>query len=152
MAYVGDFWDIISLSDVASFDVIFCCVDNFEARIRANMLSYIARTDFVNIGIDSRFCSIETFPFSATQVAGCYECSLPDSAYKRISERYSCGHLRKTAMTMRKIATTTVTASSAGALAVSFGMGLGSHEKSTNGQKGFVGYSVGRWQRFSARK
>lgn len=121
----GDFWDYLRISDLASFDVVFCCVDNFEARIRSNMLCYLAQTDFVNIGIDSRSAMVELYPFSRTQTAGCLECNLPETVYQRVAERYSCGHLRKLSFIEKKIPTTIVTSSSAASLAVSLGLRLG---------------------------
>ena len=105
----GDFWDHVTFSELCSSDLVFCCVDNFEARIRCNTLCYLSRVDFINIGIDSRYAFVEFFPFSRTSVAGCLECNLPDSAYRRISERYSCGHLRKLSFVEKKIPTTIVT-------------------------------------------
>ena len=34
----GDFWDYLTFSELRSSDILFCCVDNFEARIRCNTL------------------------------------------------------------------------------------------------------------------
>ncbi|MGD9711728.1 MAG: ThiF family adenylyltransferase, partial [Thermomicrobiales bacterium] len=122
----GNFWDHLSLSALKTFDVLFCCVDNFEARIRSNTLCYLARTDFVNIGIDSRSVLVELFPFSRTVTVGCLECNLPGSVYMRIAERYSCGQLRKLSFVEKKVPTTIITSTAAGSLAVSLGLRLGS--------------------------
>lgn len=54
MSYVGDFWDNMTIEMASSLDVVFCCVDNFEARVKLNTLCFLAETDFVNVGIDSR--------------------------------------------------------------------------------------------------
>lgn len=121
----GDFWDHLSLSALTTFDILFCCVDNFEARIRSNTLCYLARTDFVNIGIDSRSTLVELFPFSRIATAGCLECNLPGTVYSRIAERYSCGHLRKLSFVEKKVPTTIITSTAAGSLAVSLGLRLG---------------------------
>ena len=122
----GDFWDRLSLSSMKAIDVLFCCVDNFEARIRCNVLCYLAGTDFVNIGIDSRSALVEMFPLSRTATAGCLECNLPDTVYSRIAQRYSCGHLRKLSFVEKKIPTTIITSAAAASLAVSLGLRMGS--------------------------
>lgn len=121
----GDFWDHLSFSELRSCDVLFCCVDNFEARIRCNTLCHLARADFVNIGIDSRFALVELFPFARAPCAGCLECNLPESVYRRMSERYSCGNLRKLSFVEKKIPTTIVTSTVAASFAVSLGLRLG---------------------------
>lgn len=128
IAVEGDFWQTLSLSELSTFDVVFCCVDNFEARIRCNTLCYYARVDFLNLGIDSRFCSIEIFPFSKSTTCGCLECGFPDSVYRRIGERYSCGHLRKVSFIEKKIPTTIITSALTASLATSFGLRLGTNE------------------------
>lgn len=115
----GDFWRTLSLSSLATYSAVVCAVDNFEARLRLDQMCLIAGVDLVNAAIDSRFVTVETFPFSAAVMPACYECHLPHSAYQRMAERYSCGWLRKAAFAERKIPTTTITASIAGALAVS---------------------------------
>jgi molybdopterin/thiamine biosynthesis adenylyltransferase len=126
----GDFWDHLRLLDLRKYDMLFCCVDNYEARIRCNILCQLARVDFINIGIDSRFAVIEIFPFSRAP-KGCFECNLPDGVYRRISERYSCGHLRKLSFIEKKIPTTIITSAAAASLAVSTGLRLGSRDDET---------------------
>ncbi len=121
----GDFWSSLALSELRSFDVLFCCVDNFEARVRCNTLCYLAGVDFVNTGIDSRYAVVELFPFSDTRNVACLECSLPATAYGRIAARYSCGHLRKVSFVERRIPTTIITSAAAGSLAVSRGLRFG---------------------------
>lgn len=120
-----DFWDILTPSRVRSFDVVFCCVDNFEARLKINKLCYLASVNLVNSGIDSRYASIEVFPFGLIASCACYECNLPLSVYQRVSERYSCGWLKKVSFVERKVPTTIVTSAISGALAVSIGLKLG---------------------------
>ncbi|HYF60054.1 MAG TPA: ThiF family adenylyltransferase [Burkholderiaceae bacterium] len=104
---------------------VFGCLDNFEARLRANELCLIAGVDLVDGAIDARHASVEHFPFSAGRRLGCYECGLPPSAYGRIAERYSCGGLRRAGLAERKVPTTVVTSSIAGALMVSWGLRMG---------------------------
>jgi molybdopterin/thiamine biosynthesis adenylyltransferase len=131
----GDFWDHLSLSELCTFDVLFCCVDNYEARIRCNTLCYLARVDFINIGIDSRSGRVEVFPFSQSQTDGCLECDLPPTVYQRMRERYSCGHLRRLSLVEKKIPTTIITSSVAASLAVSFGLRLGDENQSSAAQR-----------------
>jgi molybdopterin/thiamine biosynthesis adenylyltransferase len=121
----GDFWDILSFDDLRSADVVYCCVDNFEARIRSNTLCHLLGVDLVNIGIDSRFAGVEIFPFSRLPSSACFECHLPSSVYQRIASRYSCGSLKKLSLIERKIPTTIVTSSVAAAIGVSKGLRLG---------------------------
>ncbi len=124
-AIEGDFWETLSLHALQTYSCAVACVDNFEARIRLNQMCLIAGVDLVNAGLDSRYASIEVFPFSNARCGACFECHLPQSAYQRIAERYSCGWLKKRAFEARKIPTTTITASAAGALAASQALRLG---------------------------
>ncbi|MCB0410622.1 MAG: ThiF family adenylyltransferase [Flavobacteriales bacterium] len=110
----NDFWNSLSISRIAESNGVFCCVDNFEARIKLNQLCLIAQVDFYNTGIDSRFVSIEKYPFRMEPNCACYECNLPTSVYTRINERYSCGWLKKRAYEESKIPTTIITSSLAG--------------------------------------
>jgi len=124
-AVEGDFWNTLSLSALAGYDCAIAAVDNFEARVRLNRMCRIDGVDFISAGIDSRHATVEVFPFAAEATCGCYECHLPNSAYKRIAERYSCGGLRKAAAAERLVPTTAITASIAGALATSAALRLG---------------------------
>ncbi len=124
-AIEGDFWLTLSLSQLRCYSAVVCCVDNFEARLRLNQMCLIVGIDLVNTAIDSRCATVETFPYAADAIPACYECHLPHSAYQRVAERYSCGWLRKAAWTERKVPTTTITASVAGALAASAALRLG---------------------------
>jgi molybdopterin/thiamine biosynthesis adenylyltransferase len=124
-AVPGDFWDTLRLVRLQDYDCAIAAVDNFEARLRLNQLCLIARVNLVNAGLDSRWAMVESFPFAAADDAACYECTLPESAYARVAERYSCGGLRRRARIERRIPTTAVTASVAGALAASAALRLG---------------------------
>ncbi|MBC7161541.1 MAG: ThiF family adenylyltransferase [Immundisolibacter sp.] len=118
-AIVGDFWDRISFGQLQESSVVFSCVDNFDARFRINRLCSLLGVDLINAGIDSRFASAEIFPFMRDSDSACFECNLPPSTYQRVADRYSCGWLRKVAYEERKIPTTAITASYAGAMATS---------------------------------
>lgn len=115
----GDFWDALSLREIAAADAVICCVDNIEARLGLNRLCRLANTDFYNTGIDSRHASVELFPFSPDVDCACFACNLPSSAFASMQERFSCGYLRKAAFEERKIPTTAVTSSLAGAAVAS---------------------------------
>jgi hypothetical protein len=55
--------------------------------------------------VDSRNAVVDTFPFSLNAEAGCYECGLPPSVYQRLSQRYSCGGLKRIAFVEKRIPT-----------------------------------------------
>lgn len=116
--FTGDFWDLLTLEQAKSYDCILCCVDNFEARIKLNQICLITGVNLINTGIDSKFSQIEIFPFSSNKRIACYECNLPNSAYERMQNRYSCGWLKKISYIEKKIPTTIITSSLTGALAV----------------------------------
>ena len=116
---VGDIWDAVDFSRLSSSTVVFSCVDGFFARIRINQLCSLLGVDLINAGIDSRAVSAEIFPFLRDPETACYECNLPPSVYQRIGERFSCGWLKKVAFEEKKVPTTAITASYAGALATS---------------------------------
>jgi molybdopterin/thiamine biosynthesis adenylyltransferase len=124
----GDFWDTLSLGRLQEYDCAVSAVDNFEARLKLNQLCLIARVNLVNAGLDSRWAVVESFPFGVGDEPACYECTLPESTYARIAERYSCGGLLRRAQVERRIPTTAITASVAGALAASAALRLGGDE------------------------
>jgi molybdopterin/thiamine biosynthesis adenylyltransferase len=121
----GDFWEHLSVWQLAEYDCAIGAVDNFEARIRLNQMCLLAGTNFVNAAIDSRSAVVESFPHGDAWGGACYECHLPESAYGRMAERYSCGGLRRRAQALQQVPTTAVTASVAGAIAASTALRLG---------------------------
>ncbi|RPI15312.1 MAG: hypothetical protein EHM60_04690 [Lysobacterales bacterium] len=124
-AVPGDFWRTLGIRALQDCTCAISAVDNFEARLKLNQLCLLAGVDLVNTGLDSRWASVESYPYGSAPDVACYECTLPDSAYGRVAERYSCGGLRKRALVERRIPTTTVTASVAGALAASAALRFG---------------------------
>jgi molybdopterin-synthase adenylyltransferase len=128
--YEGDFWQNLKLRMLQRYSVVISCVDNFEARVKLNLLCRLFGVDLINTGIDSRFASIDYFPFAQAKAVACYECNLPPSAYRRIAERYSCGWLKRVAYTERKVPTTIITSSITGAYAASIALRLGEHNPS----------------------
>ncbi|MGE0312478.1 MAG: ThiF family adenylyltransferase [Lautropia sp.] len=131
----GDVHDTLGPRAVRGYAAVIGALDNFEARLRVNLLCWLAGTDWVNAAIDARHASVESFPFgraarAAADAAGgeahdegdgapaCYECGLPPSVYQRLAERRSCGGLARVAREQRIVPTTAITASVAGAMAV----------------------------------
>lgn len=133
-AFEGDVRDTLGPLRARSYRAIIGALDNFEARLALNQLCWTAGVDWINAAIDARYVSVERFAFGTaaagrtarhdsnsvppTDDDGCYECTLPASAYARIAERQSCGGLLRAAAAQRVMPTTTVTASLAGAQAV----------------------------------
>ena len=115
----GDFRDRLGVERVRSADAVLCCVDNHEARIHLNRLCLLAGTPLLNAAIDAWEVSAEIYPHSRTAAAACYECWIPAAVYAAIGERYSCGGLRKASIEQRRIPTTTLSSSIAGASLVS---------------------------------
>ena len=124
-AFPGDFWRTLDLAGFSGYAAVICCVDNFEARIRLNLLCKLWGVNLINTGIDSRHAVVDTFPFARERDASCYECTLPASVYQRMSQRYSCGGLKKAAFIEKRIPTTVITASLAGSLAASQALRFG---------------------------
>ena len=124
-AHVGDFFRVMDFSRLREYFAVICCVDNFEARIRLNLICKLWGINFINTGVDSRNAVVDTFPFKLNADAGCYECALPPSVYQRLSQRYSCGGLKRIAFVEKRIPTTVITASLAGSLAASRALRLG---------------------------
>jgi len=117
-AVEGDAWRTLTLAGLAGCDALVAAVDSIEARMKLSLLAQLARVDFVTAGIDSRYATVETYPFSRAGAPACYECHLPESAYRKVAERYSCGWLRRALHAEATVPTTAITASVAGAFVV----------------------------------
>jgi molybdopterin/thiamine biosynthesis adenylyltransferase len=126
--FYGDFWESLSINNLENYDAVIACVDNFEARLKINFICKLLKKDLINTGIDSRYATVEYFPFSRLDNLSCFECNLPLTAYNRISERYSCGWLKRIAYIERKIPTTIITSSIAASYATSLALRLGNHQ------------------------
>jgi molybdopterin/thiamine biosynthesis adenylyltransferase len=124
-AYAGDFFKTLDFANLPKYAAMICCVDNFEARIKLNLICKLWGVNFINTGVDSRHAVVDTFPFAQNADAGCYECALPPTVYQRLSQRYSCGGLKRIAFVEKRIPTTVITASLAGSLAASKALRLG---------------------------
>jgi hypothetical protein len=124
-AHTGNILRDFDLAAFAKYTAVICCVDNFEARLRLNLICKLWQIDLINTGVDSRNAVVDSFPFSKHSGAACYECGLPPSVYQRLSQRYSCGGLKRAAFVEKRIPTTVITASLAGSLAASKALRLG---------------------------
>jgi molybdopterin/thiamine biosynthesis adenylyltransferase len=120
----GDLWQTLDFARLRRYRCVIGALDNFEARLRLNLLCWLAGVDWINAAIDSRYVTVEAFPFSRRDPAAgaCYECNLPGSVYQKIAERYSCGGLQRAAAARRIMPTTAITASVAGAQAVNMAL------------------------------
>ena len=124
-SFAGDFFRRLDFARLSKYAAVICCVDNFEARIRLNLICKLWGINLINTGVDSRNAVVDTFPFALSSDVGCYECALPPSVYQRLSQRYSCGGLKRAAFIEKRIPTTVITASLAGSLAASKALRLG---------------------------
>ncbi len=75
----ADYWEVLTFRELSLATAVFNCTDNFESRIRLNRLCLMMGTDYYNTAVDSRFVSVEVFPFSSQPDGGCDECTLPPS-------------------------------------------------------------------------
>ncbi len=126
----GDLWQTLGFERLQRYRCVIGALDNFEARLRLNLLCWLAGVDWINAAIDSRYVTVETFPFGSVgdgsdrAAPACYECGLPPTVYQKIAERYSCGGLQRAASARRIMPTTAITASLAGAQAVNHALRL----------------------------
>ena len=123
-SFHGDVWETLTLATLKTYTCVISGVDNFDARLKLSTLCLLCEVDFINVGIDSRYASVEVFPYSGIVPCACYECNLPGSVYERIQDRYSCGWLKKASYTEKKIPTTIITSSIAGAISASVALRL----------------------------
>ncbi|MGE4062482.1 MAG: ThiF family adenylyltransferase [Rhodospirillaceae bacterium] len=128
-ARTGNILRDLDLGNFFRYSAVICCVDNFEARLRLNLICKLWQVDLINTGVDSRNAVIDTFPFADGGHVGCYECTLPPSVYRRVSQRYSCGGLKRAAFVEKRIPTTVITASLAGSFAASKALRLRSDSR-----------------------
>lgn len=107
---------------VKQHDVVFSCLDNFEARLALDEMCQLARVNMVSGAIDARYASVESYPYKTVLQCGCYSCNLPAGAFQRIAQRYSCGWLRRVGLVERKVPTTIITSSLVASMMVSWGL------------------------------
>jgi molybdopterin-synthase adenylyltransferase len=119
-------------SRLAQYDVVFSCLDNFEARLALDEMCQLAKVNLVSGAIDARHSSVELYPYRSSSRCACYCCNLPSGAFQRIAQRYSCGGLRNIGLVERKVPTTIVTSALAASMMVSWGLRLGTVQ---NGQE-----------------
>ena len=110
---------------LAKYDVVFSCLDNFEARLSLNEMCTLAGVNVVSGAIDARYASVELYPFHEDGQHACYACNLPSGAYQRVAQRYSCGWLRRIGLVEKKVPTTIITSSLVASMMVSWGLRFG---------------------------
>lgn len=121
----GTLEDKLRPSLIRRHDVVFSCLDSFEARLALDEMCRLAGTDMVSGAIDARYSTVEFFPYKGGAQCGCYTCNLPPGAFQRIAQRYSCGWLRRVGLVERKIPTTIITSTVVASMMVSWGLRLG---------------------------
>lgn len=116
---------VLRPSLIAKHDVVFSCLDNFEARLALDEMCQLAKVDLINGAIDARYATVEAYPYGVGHRCGCYSCNLPAGAFQRVAQRYSCGWLRRIGLVERKVPTTIITSSLAASMMASWGLRLG---------------------------
>lgn len=119
---IGRLEEKLHLSKISTYDLVFSCLDNFEARLALDEMCLLAGVTIVNGAIDARYASVEIYPYKINRHSGCYSCNLPAGAYHRIAQRYSCGWLRREGLVEKKIPTTIITSSLAASMMVSWAL------------------------------
>ena len=125
----GSLQENLSPSLVKQHDVVFSCLDNFEARLALDELCQLARVNQISGAIDARYATVESYPYKAGLQCGCYSCNLPEGAFQRIAQRYSCGWLRRVGLVERKVPTTIITSSLVASMMVSWSLRLVRNEE-----------------------
>ncbi|RME71207.1 MAG: ThiF family adenylyltransferase [Planctomycetota bacterium] len=84
---VGPFETSIGTGTIAACDLVLGCLDSLTARLAVNRRCLLARTPWIDAGIDDRAASVLVI---RPEQGGCYECALDPVAHTRIARRYSC--------------------------------------------------------------
>ncbi len=126
----GPLQNILFPSLVKQHDVVFSCLDNFEARLALDEICQVAQVNLVSGAIDARYTTVESYPYNSGQRCGCYSCNLPPGAFQKIAQRYSCGWLQRVGLVERKVPTTIITSSLVASMMVSWGLRLGQSDES----------------------
>ncbi len=121
----GSLQENLCPSLVKQHDIVFSCLDNFEARLALDEMCQVARVNLVSGAIDARYATVESYPYKSSLQCGCYSCNLPGGAFQRVAQRYSCGWLRRVGLVERKVPTTIITSSLVASMMVSWGLRLG---------------------------
>jgi len=95
-------------------DIVLGCLDNREARLAVNQACWRVGVPWVDGALHELMGSVKVF---VPPDGACYECTLSESDYQQLNERYSCSLLRRD-LPEAAIATTPTSASIIGALQV----------------------------------
>ena len=77
----------VGLGLFRNMDVVIAGVDNFAARIFVNRACYKVDTPWINGGIQEMVGEVHVY---IPGKGACYECNLPNEAYKEMNRRLSC--------------------------------------------------------------
>ncbi|QEG24642.1 HesA/MoeB/ThiF family protein [Mariniblastus fucicola] len=105
----------IGIGLIRDMDVVIGCLDNREARLWVNRMSWKANTPWIDGGIQEINGVTKVF------VPGdgpCYECGMTENDYRLISLRYSCPLLRQEDIQQGKVPTAPTIASIIGGMQV----------------------------------
>lgn len=134
VAYIcGDITTDVGLGVFRNMDVVLVGVDNFAARIFVNRACFKTGTPWINGGILELMGEFNVYIPGA---GACYECSLPEDAYREMGHRLSC-ILRMEEIQQGKVPTTPTVASIIGALQVQEALKL-IHGRELSGGSGLV--------------
>jgi molybdopterin/thiamine biosynthesis adenylyltransferase len=111
---VGDLELDLGLGVMRDADLLIGCLDSLHARLALNRRASLAGVPWVNAAISDTAAEVGVFD---ARIAACYECGISAAAASREAVRFSCQGFRNPAE-VRRMPTTSVTASLAGALAV----------------------------------
>lgn len=96
------------------FDAVLGCLDNREARMAVNQSCWRMGIPWIDGGLQELMGAMKVFE---PPTGACYECTLSESDYQQLNERYSCSLMQRQEMP-DLIATTPISASIVGALQV----------------------------------
>ncbi len=115
ISIVGRIPDDVGLALVEHVDVVIGCVDNREARLWINRMSWRVGTAWIDGGIQeiSGVAKVFAPPRHAAHVSGsgCYECTMTENDYRLIQLRYSCPLLTREEILEGRVPTTPTIAS-----------------------------------------
>ena len=108
LAWHGDINYELGLGVFRHVDVVIGCLDNREARLSINRMSWAIGKPWVDGAIEELMGIVRLF---SPGEGACYECTLTDFDYQLISLRYSCPLLARQNLLQGKVPTTPTSAS-----------------------------------------
>jgi molybdopterin/thiamine biosynthesis adenylyltransferase/predicted RNA-binding Zn-ribbon protein involved in translation (DUF1610 family) len=108
LAWHGDINYELGLGVFRHVDVVIGCLDNREARLSINRMSWAIGKPWVDGAIEELMGIVRLF---SPGEGACYECTLTDFDYQLIGLRYSCPLLARQNLLQGKVPTTPTSAS-----------------------------------------